>query len=304
MTNPEISICIATFQRPDGLERLFQSLKSLQGVENVSFEMIVVDNDAQKSAMRIVDNWKKRLPEVRYFIEPRQNIAHARNRAIVEARGDWVVFIDDDEIASPQWLAAYLSAIKKHAAEGYFGPVLAQFEESVETWLDQNAFFDRARFETGKKLSFEQTRTGNAFIKRSALKSFQFNPEYGLTGGSDVELFSRMLDAGHRFVWVDEAEVTEFVPVKRVRFSWLMQRAFRGGLVWSKLERQRRPGVKNRLARVCKALGGYVLFSLLVPFELLRGRTLAAKRVLRICTQAGHLWSALNLTYEEYRKSA
>jgi succinoglycan biosynthesis protein ExoM len=109
-----------------------------------------------------------------------------------------------------------------------------------------------------------------------------------------------MLAAGARFVWCDEALVWEIVPPERHRLAWLSQRAFRGGVGFTRLRRERGRSGAVSLGLPRAMLAGGAL-ALLLPFALLGGRVAAARVWLRLCVQAGHLWAFTGGSYEEYR---
>ncbi|HWP47160.1 MAG TPA: glycosyltransferase [Candidatus Limnocylindrales bacterium] len=300
-TTPDISICIATFRRPQGLTRLLDSLQRLSGTKDFTLEIIVIDNDAAETARPVVEELKSRYTCLRYGVEPRQNISHARNRAVEQARGTWIAFIDDDEVAGENWLAEYWQMIRKIPGDGYFGPVLPRLEKAGPSWLDPEVFFSRPRYPSGTRLKFYQTRTGNAFIRRSLFNRHKFDPFYGLTGGGDTELFSRMMESGAKFFWCDTAQVFEYIPSHRLTFKWLLQRAFRKGVAYTYLQRRRSPRYSRQMIELLKALAGIFVFASILPLEVFRGRTAILKGLLRLCVQVGHLWAFLNLTYEEYK---
>jgi glycosyltransferase involved in cell wall biosynthesis len=288
----DISICIATLRRPTGLARLLGSLAKLRIPEDVSVEVLVVDNDAEGSGAAVAREWADEAHPLRVLIEPRQNVAHARNRAVEAARGCWLAFIDDDEIADEGWLAAYWSRIQADDCDGWFGPVLPRLEETVTAWMDPEGFYGRRRHPSGTRIGAGEAATSNAFLRRSLFAEMRFDPVFGdpPTFGEDRELFGRMLEAGARFCWCDEAVVTEFVPAARHRLGWLARRWFHGGFVTTQIERRGRARWSRALAR---ALLGFGLFGLLLPVAALGGRRPAARVWLRLCAQAGHLAAVL-----------
>jgi succinoglycan biosynthesis protein ExoM len=294
----DVSICIATYRRPEGLSRLLDSLERLKLPPGLRVETIVVDNDANGSARPIVEARVDTLDRIRYSIEPQRNIAHARNRAVSQARGEWVAFIDDDETADENWIAEYRELIERAQCDGAMGPVLPRLEEIVTPWLDVETFYARHRHTTGDLLGSADLYTSNAWVRRRLFDERSFDPAYGLSGGSDSELFGRMLRSGARFLWCDTARVVEFVPPERHRLGWLAQRAFRGGCVHTRLARS--SASSGALQRALRALVLTCGFAALAPFAALGGRRPLARIVLRICTQAGHLWALLGRSYEEY----
>jgi len=294
----DVSICIASYRRPEGLSRLLDSLERLKLPIGIQIETIVVDNDRDASAASVAHSRSRSLEPIHYCVEPQRNIALARNRALSEASGEWILFIDDDEVADENWIMEYLKLVEHEPCDGAFGPVLPRLEEVVTPWLDIPTFYTQRRHATGKTLGADDLFTSNAMVRRRLFDERSFDPSYGLTGGSDSELFGRMSRSGARFVWCDEARVVEFVPPERHCFGWLAQRAFRGGCVHSRLARSNAPG--DSLRRALRAVVLLGAFAALSPFSALRGRRPLARVVLRICTQAGHLWSLMGRSYEEY----
>ncbi len=296
---PEVSVCIATCRRPTGLARLLESLTRQKLPPSLELEVLVVDNDAEGSAEPVLEEYGGALP-LRCFSEPRRNIAHARNRALDHARGRWLAFVDDDEVADEGWLAAYWERAREGEADGWFGPVLPRLDEAGTAWLDAERFFGRPRHATGSALGLAELSTSNAFVRASLVEVRRFDATLGRSGGEDTELFARLLRVGASFRWNDEAVVTESIPAARHRLAWLTQRAFRGGVVTTRLERRWQPGVGADLGRGARALGGLATFGAALPLAAVQGRPAAAGALLRAATQVGHLWALLGGGYEEY----
>lgn len=298
---PEVSVCIATFRRPSGLERLLESLARQKLPAELSLEILVVDNDPQASADLVAERLAGFPHPLRWLSEPRRNIARARNRALAEARGRWVAFIDDDEAADEDWLAAYARAAAREQADGFFGPVRGRLERNVTPWLPVQDFFQRPVWPDGSEPPAGALSTANAFLRRALFRDgSSFDPAFGRSGGSDTELFGRMRRSGARLLWCGEAGVVEFVPPQRHRMAWLAQRAFRGGCVDTRL-RTRQGGLRVRLRVAARALAASLGLAACLPPALLAGRARAARVGLRLCVQAGHLWALLGGRYEEYR---
>ena len=102
-----VAICVATFRRPDGLQRLLAGIaaQAFRKQPRPRVRIIIVDNEASDSTAAACHAAAVELGiELKYVAEPRIGIPYARNAALdaVTAADDWLCFIDDDEVpASP-----------------------------------------------------------------------------------------------------------------------------------------------------------------------------------------------------------
>ena len=297
MQRPEISICIAT-TRPTGLARLLESLSRQKLPAGLALELVLVDDAPCEASREAARAWRGPGPLLR-FEQAARNIAVARNRAVDEANGRWLAFVDDDETVDETWLAAFLERARRGESDGFFGPVLPRIEEVGTRWLAPELFYARPRHATGTILGRADLRTSNALVRASLFQGRRFDPAYGRSGGSDTELFGRMLRAGVRFEWCDEARVVDWIPRDRHAPRWLVRRAFRGGVVSTRIDRSSAMarGVRHGLAR---ALAAGLWLAASLPLAALGGRRALLRRWLRVVTQAGHAWAYLGRGFEEY----
>src|SRR5436190_12853645 len=100
-TSKHISVCICTYKRPQLLGRLLVELACQETGGLFTYSIVVVDNDRLQSAEAVVSGFA--AVSVKYCVEPRQNIALARNRAVQDSRGDFVAFFDDDQFPTKCW---------------------------------------------------------------------------------------------------------------------------------------------------------------------------------------------------------
>ena len=226
----DISVCICTFKRPELLAALLKALDAQETDGLFTSSIVVVDNDRMESARAVVAAFEaaSRVP-IAYCVEPRQNIALARNKAIERANGDFVAFIDDDEIPTPRWLLTLFQACQTHGVDGVLGPVKPCFAEQPPKWLVQGNFYNRPTYPTGFVIDWRKGRTGNVLLKRHVFESTAqpFRPEF-LTG-EDQDFFRRMIDRGHVFIWCDEAVAYEVVPAARWKRTFMLRRALLRG---------------------------------------------------------------------------
>jgi succinoglycan biosynthesis protein ExoM len=299
-----ISVCVCTYRRPAQLTALIERIATQVGPPGV-LELIVVDNDAAASARAIVDAASPPF-ELCYDVMPIKNISLARNRSVALAHGEWIGFIDDDELPQADWLERLHATAVRFGADGVLGPVVPVVPAMAPEWIRRGNFFERARHVTGTRVPRNELRSGNALISSSWLRRFDgpFDPEYGLTGGGDNVLLNRLADAGARFVWCDEAAVFEAVAPERLRIGWLLRRWYRGGQGWARQAQAtgfKSFGAFGGLAFVARSAGSLAVALALTVLSFPLGRGRWVGWLLQASTQAGKLTALAGDRYEEYR---
>jgi glycosyltransferase involved in cell wall biosynthesis len=226
-----ISVCICTYKRPEYLKRLLAELRDQDTDTLFTYSIVVADNDRLRSAESVVTDFAQKSPfVVRYCVEPRQNIALTRNKAIANATGDFVAFIDDDEFPGRSWLASLFRTLRECKSDGVLGPVKPHFDDEPPQWVIEGGFHDRPMHKTGLVLDWNDCRTGNVLLKSDLFPPGvqPFRPE--CLSGEGQDFFRRMMGKGHVFVWCNEAVVYEVVPPERWKRRFLLRRALVRGV--------------------------------------------------------------------------
>ena len=140
-----ICVCICTYKRPEMLERLLAKLEDQETGECFDYSVVVVDNDRHEPAREIAESHSQHSQfQVRYFVEKKQNISLARNKALANSTGDYIAFIDDDEYPSETWLLTLLNAFNKYKPSGgVLGPVIPFYPEGTPRWLRKSKICER-----------------------------------------------------------------------------------------------------------------------------------------------------------------
>ncbi|CAJ0557430.1 unnamed protein product, partial [Mesorhabditis spiculigera] len=137
-------------------------------------------------------------------------IAAARNRALAESVDvDLLVFIDDDERPTSDWLTALLETRIRTGAGGVVGPVVSAFAAPLDPWIADGGFFDRRRLPTGTEVRVAATNNLLLDLRLVRSISLQFDERFSASGGSDSLFTRRYTGAGFTLVWCDEAVVTD-----------------------------------------------------------------------------------------------
>jgi succinoglycan biosynthesis protein ExoM len=157
---------------------------------------------------------------------------------------------------------------------------------------------------SGSVVPPNRLRFGNLILRASAVKGMDviFDPAYGLTGGEDGDLLSRMSLRGARIVWCDEAVVHEPIEKSRLTLTWLLRRSMRGGQDFARHFLSGRYGKRRggRVGLFARALFQLLGAALLAVATLPFGRHHAAHWLTRMTANVGKLSVFLGWHYREY----
>jgi len=233
----EIVVCIPSFRRPQHLRLTLQSLANQR--TDKRFAVVVVENDALKREsvpVAIEFFWTGTTPGL-CIVEPRQGNCHAINAAFETALATFpaaakLLMIDDDEIASPEWLERMVNVAEATGADLVGGPVLPDFDDELKRGLRRHPAFRPAYDVSGPVPIIYGC--GNCLITRSVFEKLadpSFDLKFNFLGGGDTDFFVRCRQAGMKFHWAADAVITETVPHSRTNPGWLVLRGLRIGAI-------------------------------------------------------------------------
>jgi glycosyltransferase involved in cell wall biosynthesis len=270
----EAVVCIPTFRRPEHLRKTLQSLLAQRTQRG--FAVVVVENDAAANEGARVAAQFLQGGSLRglCLVEARQGNCYAINAAFETAlaafpQADHFLMIDDDELASPDWLELMVGAARTSGAEIVGGPVWPVFNDAAKQDLERHPAFRPADYATGPVPIIYGS--GNCLITRGAfarLGTPAFDLRFNFLGGCDVDFFTRSQRAGMNFHWVAEAAISETVPDSRTDPRWLAIRALRIGAINYHVQRKTAGTLFSRMKLLAKVLA-------LMPLSLVRAVRLA-----------------------------
>jgi glycosyltransferase involved in cell wall biosynthesis len=226
------------------LEKCLGSL-IYQKIPGIDYEILVIDNCPKENSQYIVrkisDEYHNQT--IRYYLEPALGTTHARNRAIRESRGEWIAFIDDDEIAEESWLINLKNGAVCYDQNSYLfgGKIVLDFDLSRLPWLPPKFYKYFAQVDHGEDIKIldlgkeEYILTSNMFFKKATLKETLFQEDLGhkgyMEGGGEDTRFVQDLDKiGIMQVYIPKAIVKHSVALERLRPHWLLTRLFSTGV--------------------------------------------------------------------------
>jgi succinoglycan biosynthesis protein ExoM len=192
--------------------------------------VVVADNEAEPEAReRVLAAAAAHGLDLQYAHAPSRNISLARNACLDAATGDYLAFIDDDETATPGWLAELLGAARRGGWDAVLGPVKAVYGPDAPRWLVAGDFHSTAPVEVGGRIL--KGYAGNVLVRRAIVERLhlRFDLARGRQGGEDDDFFYRLTDAGGTIGFAPDALAYEPVPAGRASLRWLLKRSFRTG---------------------------------------------------------------------------
>ncbi len=266
------AVCVCTRRRPEMLRACLDSLIAQVPPEGWTVTLIVVENDDKPRCIDIVSEVKKRTSyPIKYANETDLGIPQARNRAIDASRAlgaEWVAFIDDDEVADPDWLVCLCRRAEQDGVDVVHGALRNEYPPETPDWLPRRLLTVR---ENGKIL--QTASTANVMFRLALTEQagfkLRFDTSLRFTGGEDLDFFHRATERGARIVWEQSAVVSEIIRPSRVRLGWQLERAFWIALINSATERRRHGLTRAFIRKLPKSLSRLIKAVVLIPFVVL-----------------------------------
>jgi len=226
------TIAICTHNRSDLLQTTLQSLTQLHGIADPDVEVLVVDNASQDATSQVLQDFLSRLP-LRVEQEDRLGHCFARNHAVQQARGDLLLWTDDDVELAHDWLAAYRRACESADVVFWGGPIIPRCLGPTPRWLTANwqrlagCYAQRDLGQEPLDLDAQHLPYGANFaVRRQVCLQFPFDVALGrrgdqLVGEDERDFLLRLLQHGHRGRWVPDATVWHLIPPQRLTLDYL-----------------------------------------------------------------------------------
>lgn len=228
---PKISVVVVSYNRP---KQVKQTIDSLVRQSVKPYEIIVID-DGSKPKLDLATNFEN-FQVFRFDVE--QGLSNSRNFGVNIAKGEYVAFIDDDAVASPNWLEEVEKAIL-HGVDVLGGPLMPNFEASPPEWWSQNDYGAIAG--VGNASHSVIWGANMIFSKKVFARIGLFDPRLGRQKGKLMSHEERELINKAKLVckvaFVPSAIVLHSVSAKRLHLRYLLQWRYYDGVSERKLAR-------------------------------------------------------------------
>lgn len=249
------SFITCTYNRDKYLERTLHSVCS-QSYPAADYEIIVVDNNSTDNTAKISEEIRAKYPEkqFRYFKEINQGLSHALNRGIQEAKGEYIIYADDDETINPDHLDLLAKHLDKYPAiELAASPVIPIYETGEPAWMSRftqrliGGYFNQGN--EVKKLDVKNyPGTGHTIIKRELYDRFGlYNTDLGrkgtsLMGAEDKDMFNRLKNNHIECYYLPDIPIYHHIPEYKTTDDFFNRLTYSIG----KSERIRTKSISNK----------------------------------------------------------
>ncbi len=237
----QITIVLCTYNRQRSLFHALQSLSELEIDAALEYEIVAVDNNSSDQTKGTVESFIKKNSHVRYVFEPKQGISNARNAGIANAKGEIILFVDDDVIIDPKMLTNIMHFTKEHDFDAIGGRVLPLYSPQTPQWIKDCRDILSGPIvchDYGDKIKlYDQTMFpfigAMMVVKKNVFEELGgFKPELGVGSGllgEDTEFFIRIRNAGKKIYYNPDLLVWHPVEKSRVRLFYVARWSFMAG---------------------------------------------------------------------------
>lgn len=240
----DFSVAICTYNGEKRLPDVLNKLKTQSGAEDISWEIILIDNNSKDNTAQVIQKYQSNWPEafpLKYYFEPQQGLAFARERAIKEAKGTLVGFLDDDNLPTANWVASAYAFGKGHPKAGAYGSQIhGEFEVTPpENFKRISSFLaigggKKAVCYTSPDYKYYYKKVlppgaGLVIRKQAWIETvpeqlvFKGRVGSSMVTAEDIEALLHIRNAGWEIWYNPEMQIYHRIPKQRLEKEYLMQ---------------------------------------------------------------------------------
>ena len=244
---PFLSVIIPTRNRAALLHNTLHSL-TLQTYPSACWEVIVVDNGSTDCTADVCRHFARRVINFKRIEEPRPGLHNGRHAGLCAARGEIVVFADDDIEAFPTWLEGVAESFADPGVAMVGGKILPKFETAPPAWVEQLKGLTESGWYLGwysildfgdsaREIPHEYVWGCNFSIRKEVLEKIGgFHPDalpqelIKYRGDGETAVSFAVRDLGLKAVYNPKAGVNHMVSAERLTPDYIYRRAFNQGI--------------------------------------------------------------------------
>lgn len=236
----KLSALVCTYKRPGLVTKLLTDMKAAATVAPDDWELIVIDNAGDARTQEVCRAHPMASIKLKYVYEPKTGLSSARNRAVIESQGEYLLFLDDDVSFKPDFIKQMLEAIENHNADIICPKMITPVNPEWPKWLrfrlssgvgqfnlgETETKLDKAtKIPVGACMCFKRSVYDDSGPFAENLDRLGGKP----FGGSDTLLLWKAFQAGATGIYLPHFTINhDFISEKNTKKYWRGQ-GFYGG---------------------------------------------------------------------------
>lgn len=183
--SPFFSIVIPTYNRASSI---MDAIDSALAQDHKDFELLVVDDGSKDNTRQLVEARAETDARLKYIFQENAERSRARNNGIEQAKGQYICFLDSDDVYLPNHLSTFYKELE---SRGF--PVMMIFGNPISEVDGKRVNEIPYKTKTGLPVeSFIKSAVPSqtTCIHHQILKKYKFDPNFKI--GEDIELFCRI----------------------------------------------------------------------------------------------------------------
>jgi|GEM_PF-2621339 len=231
LTEPEVTVLVVTYNRAGMLRQALASLLQQETRGEFRYEILVIDDGSTDHTSRVVADIQAQAGAVpvRYVRQENRGVAAGRNLGVRCARGKWIAFCDDDEVAAPDWLRKFRQTAQKTGSLAVGGRVVLSLPTDLKIKLGPRARRILGESLPGFSPSPDEMSTSNFFFYKSLFNCVGGFAEI-LRRSEDTDFFWKFRKAGVSLAVASDALTYHIMPAWRCGEKALSTTALTSGV--------------------------------------------------------------------------
>lgn len=236
---PTVSVIICTYNRANSLAQTLDSLQCMTIPSGLNWELILVDNNSKDHTKQVVEEFAPIMRQpLEYVFEQHPGLSQARNTGIAHAKGNLIIFTDDDVLVDKDWLSKIVEAFEDYDCIAVGGRIFPIWPGPKPSWFQDKGPFATPKaivyFDLGEEVCIPGSSPygANMAFRRRAFEEYgTFRVDLGrvgdtLMGGEDIEFFERLKKGSEKILYIPDAIVHHPITKDRIEKKYFERWCF------------------------------------------------------------------------------
>lgn len=187
----------------NGEKYLKETLRSIKAQDYNNWELVFVDNNSTDKTKIIFDKEKDKRFKY-FFLKNKKKLGYARNYGISKCKGDYIAFIDDDDLWKQNKLSKQIICFKNKKIDLVYTNVIKFSKKKKLSSLNNLKFFLKNKNQTKYLLKNYNITLSSVILKKSIIKKYNYKFNKNFNYIEDFDFFIR-ISRRHKFKFLNEA---------------------------------------------------------------------------------------------------